>query len=422
MTKYLLTALTCIIALSNSIYAQKLECFQLQLPEKPLVDVTRIAILDFEGDYGKGKVLSDYMIANLLEENRGIYSKGGFFTATKEGKTYLQGVKTNIYQIIERTQLEKVLKEQKLNMSGLLDESQAVSVGKLLGVEVIIMGNTSYSSKDENNTVEYKDSKTKATKYSYCTERTVTAEARMKIVSVSTGVVLGTYDTKAKTSDDKCDEARNGLEKADILADNCLKTIANSLVNYFSPYFVYRKYNFEKIKTDSFKEKSKQAIECIDNNEIDKAFSIYKAIYDADNYNAKAAYNLGLLYEIVGNYSQAADYFSIATEIESGENDYKDALKRANQGIELLVMLKKLNIEITPHNFVTDATASSDKIKTSGSKDDRIEVYESPDAKSPVVARIPGNTEFTVLEKQSEWFLIKLLGGKQGYLPKKNTK
>ncbi len=49
-------------------------------------------------------------------------------------------VKTKIYDIVEREQLQKILSEQKFGMSGLVDPSTAVQIGKMLGIKKIITG------------------------------------------------------------------------------------------------------------------------------------------------------------------------------------------------------------------------------------------------------------------------------------------
>lgn len=45
-----------------------------------------------------------------------------------------------IFRVIERQQLEKVMAEQKLQMSGLIDNSSAVEIGKMLGADGIMVG------------------------------------------------------------------------------------------------------------------------------------------------------------------------------------------------------------------------------------------------------------------------------------------
>lgn len=44
------------------------------------------------------------------------------------------------FQVIERADLEKVLSEQKLQMSGLLDSSTAAKIGKMVGVDAVVLG------------------------------------------------------------------------------------------------------------------------------------------------------------------------------------------------------------------------------------------------------------------------------------------
>ena len=49
-------------------------------------------------------------------------------------------VKTKRYRVYEREKLSSILKEQKLQMSGLVSQSTAVKIGKLIGVKYIITG------------------------------------------------------------------------------------------------------------------------------------------------------------------------------------------------------------------------------------------------------------------------------------------
>lgn len=48
---------------------------------------------------------------------------------------------TNRFKLVERTQLEKILAEQSLGMSGVLDASTAAEIGKGIGVDAIVLGN-----------------------------------------------------------------------------------------------------------------------------------------------------------------------------------------------------------------------------------------------------------------------------------------
>lgn len=49
-------------------------------------------------------------------------------------------VNTGEYRVVERTKLEKVLSEQKLGMTGMVDESTASEIGKMLGAKLVVTG------------------------------------------------------------------------------------------------------------------------------------------------------------------------------------------------------------------------------------------------------------------------------------------
>ncbi|MDY0268421.1 FlgO family outer membrane protein [Trichloromonas sp.] len=81
---------------------------------------TKIAVLDFQmqgeeqENQDMGSIVAEWFITAMVKEGR--------------------------FDVIERRLLEKILSEQQLVMTGVLDESSATQIGKLLGVKVIISG------------------------------------------------------------------------------------------------------------------------------------------------------------------------------------------------------------------------------------------------------------------------------------------
>lgn len=81
---------------------------------------TKIAVLDFQlhGDRYEtadmGKIVAEWLITALVKEGR--------------------------FDVIERRLLEKVLSEQKLGATGLIDEQHVTKLGKVLGAKVVITG------------------------------------------------------------------------------------------------------------------------------------------------------------------------------------------------------------------------------------------------------------------------------------------
>ena len=81
---------------------------------------TKIAVLDFEliGDKmetsGMGAILSEWFITGIVKSGR--------------------------FDVVERAMLQKIVAEQKLSATGVIDETSAAALGKILGVKVIITG------------------------------------------------------------------------------------------------------------------------------------------------------------------------------------------------------------------------------------------------------------------------------------------
>ncbi len=407
------------VLFAGNLFAQTFDCFTLRAPDKYLKGVKKIAVLDFEG--GKGRALSDYMVAMLLEEDRGIHAVGGgLFKGAKEGKTWLQGVRTNVFDLVERSQLEAIMQEQQLSNSGVINEAQAAQIGKVLGIDAIITGSVSYTSVDEKKTEKYKDRNDKVY-YKYCTIRKVTTKARMKIISVTTAQIMGVTDASFTYTDKKCDEERSGLASAGELADDCCKRIAWSLTDYFCPRFTQARYKFSKIRSKEFKQQGKEAASFIKKGNIDRAFAIYSAIVAKDPYYVEAVEAVGGLYDIAGNFEEAKKYRAMLEQFDPDK--YSGNVAYIEKKIKMAEMLKELGITITPHEFKkSGGNALAEKITTSGKRADRIEVKKAPDSKSKTVAKVPGGMEFTVIEKKKGWYGIKLLDGSIGYVAEKQVK
>ncbi|MEK7197356.1 MAG: FlgO family outer membrane protein, partial [Nitrospirota bacterium] len=81
---------------------------------------TKIAVLDFQlqGEgyetSDMGKIVAEWLITALVKEGR--------------------------FDVIERMLLKKVLDEQRLGVSGIIDESSASKLGRVLGAKIVITG------------------------------------------------------------------------------------------------------------------------------------------------------------------------------------------------------------------------------------------------------------------------------------------
>ncbi len=425
-TSKLLFLFVAFISATNTVKAQKLRAFVIQPPEVVLQNVKKIAIINadeeeqnkdlrYRNNNLKGDVLSDYIVAGLLQSDRGIGTILVGLSA-EEGQTYIDGFNTNVFKLVERSQIQSVIEEQGFTLGGLVNQDQASTVGELLGIDAFVFVNSSFTSSDKADPRTYKG------KTTYRAVRTVNVEARIKVVSVETGEILATTDFKTSVNDSKSNaskyDAIRALKPATTIADEGLKKMTNQILNYFAPSFTYKKFKFEKIKVKEFKDDVKKAEDYLDEGKINEAYQVYKQVYDNDPYNPKAAYNMGIFYEAVGDFDNAVTHYGTAYQLDPDEDDYGDAYKNAQKGQTFTAELKHYGITIQPHDWSLDAgvNLNATKVKTDGSSKDRVNVYKDPIKDADVVAKVPGGLEFEVIEQEGEWYKIKLLGGDTGYL------
>ncbi len=102
-------------------------------------------------------------------------------------------VKTQMFDVIERRQLEVILQEQTLSQTGLLDEQSAAKVGQVLGVDMLVTG-TIISVAD-------------------------TLEVTARVVNAETGTILGVASVIA----DDVEELRDEIEVLGKALSNALR-------------------------------------------------------------------------------------------------------------------------------------------------------------------------------------------------------
>ena len=93
-----------------------ISCASAKFVKNPNFDVSKInkiAIFPFSGNAELGAGLADLIALNLFENN---------------------------IIVIERNEVQRILSEQGLSQSGLLDNTKVIQTGKLLGVDAIMLG------------------------------------------------------------------------------------------------------------------------------------------------------------------------------------------------------------------------------------------------------------------------------------------
>jgi curli biogenesis system outer membrane secretion channel CsgG len=143
-------------------------------------DKVRIAVLDF--DYssvadveswywyirGDGKGVSDILVNKLVDSGK--------------------------YSVIERSKLDAILKEQNLGASGRVDASTAAQIGKLLGVDVVVIGSvTGFNIERDNGGV---------CAFGVCAggkKAAANVQLNVRMVNTTTGEIITTAEGKGKS-------------------------------------------------------------------------------------------------------------------------------------------------------------------------------------------------------------------------------
>lgn len=299
--------------------------------------IHHLAIVDFRGPENSGVIASSAFTSELW--------------------------KTNFYTLVERQELERILSEHALNMSGVVDVQTAVEAGELLGVDGIIVGEvSSYNcqdhvrhkkvkkqewtgeyEKDKNGNYIYEKTlfggKTKKKKYKdvWVNEEYINREASVgavfRLVDVKTSEIRATRQTM-KSFNKNYGESATPPAKEQIL-NELLRNGIGDFVNMLAPHEVAIKTQFAKGDNEVNK-----GIEFAKNNLWDKARETWLQCVQKNSGNHQAWYNLGLGYEVDGDFEQAEMALDKAVSIKS-QKIYMNGLNRVRKEKQDSLKLEK---------------------------------------------------------------------------------
>jgi hypothetical protein len=297
-------------------------------------------------------------------------------------------------------------------MSGVIDDSQAATVGKILGIDAIVSGSTNW-----NSSMDYNSSRR---------VNKVKATLSMKIISVTTGQVLAIFSKDVTKESSSSYDAKTGnwtaMTATNLLVDQAFDALVKMAADYVAPIFEQVKPDYRKIKVKDHAIKGKKAMELIeDQKDYEGAFTLYKSIVEADPYCAEGLCNIAHIYLTYGNFEKAVEYYKMAAEIDREE--YGKELEFGQKKLDEVPVLASIGITLPVNELSGNAhSASAKAVKTRGGKSDRYDVLAGPEKGASVVSKVPGDTEFEMLGDNGDFVKIKLMGGKEGYILKDNVK
>ncbi len=232
------------------------------------------------------------------------------------------------FTTISRGDINKILKEQRLQNSGLLNESTLVQIGELVGAQALVNGSiTTASSSDTRyyeTRVKCSDKKCKNT-YEYrvgCTKRVVTLAAQVKMVDIEKGDIIYA-DTLSNTNRYyHCSDDSNTLpsrqQGLNTLANRISINFVHKLAPYYKIYYVELLDEPEIDYTDKQEEMLEHALVYIEHKRYKKAEQLFSQLLQSTQEQCYvAAYNLGIIKEVQGDLDSAGQLYALSDNLTS---------------------------------------------------------------------------------------------------------
>jgi len=241
--------------------------------------------------------------------------------------------------LIEREQLDRILAEQNLVASELVDLDSTPDLGAIQGVDALIYGTaTVFSIEDQNYLTEvtwteyykedgeHKTRKMKATDIK-ATKREGNLNLTLKLVAVSTGAIIAQKEFITQSDhthiNHKKSDKKELLPTEQHISEQLISALMSDIAKYMFPFPVRREIELdEKCGTDECKEAidmlKMEMFDMADENLTDflevvrKRTKKRKEKKGKDQGLAAILYNLGVAKEAQGDFPAAQDYYKEA--------------------------------------------------------------------------------------------------------------
>jgi len=231
------------------------------------------------------------------------------------------------FTVINRSDFKKVIKEQKLQNSGLIDESTAVEVGGILGAQAIISGSVDHPTLHDD---KYYEERTKCRgkgearqcwkiKVS-CLKRTISLSAQIRMIDVKTSTVISADNVRRQQQWSRCADDSRSIPSKQAGAQHLANNIANSFAYRLTPHYQYLSVVLLEDPdieyTDLQERLLENALLYIEQSRYDKAEQLLSRLIEStDSQSYVALYDLGVIYEARGDFSEAQHYYDAADKL-----------------------------------------------------------------------------------------------------------
>ena len=260
-------------------------------------------------------------------------------------------VQSRQVEVVDRANLDTVLKEQELGASGYVEPATIALLGKLLGpsVLVIVHVNRSDLSRNQSSKEEtVRDYKTKQDVVRW--KRTATTSldfsATVQVVDLATGRVFGAQrleDAPSLTNTSyegfpayprDADVRRMAFETAKVKVLRMLLSWSEvRKLTFFDDEVFGMEKAHQRLKAGDTAGALDQALEGLQQSRRDKG--------QKPKYYPRAEYNAGIIRFIQGRYEEALPYLRAALDMQPDASIFQEALRECQQALQLQEALRR---------------------------------------------------------------------------------
>lgn len=232
----------------------------------------------------------------------------------------------NYFTVVGRNDFDKIIREQRLQNSGLVDPKTATEVGQLIGAQAIISGNVGRATSQDSYFYERRsrcaDKECKKLVYYNvrCKKRLVGLSSEMRIVDVTKGDIIFADTLSNNAVYKHCSDDQRVIPSTEIAAQRLASNMANNFTYKLTPH--YRNFNVTLLEdpdldyTDAQEKLLEFSLKYIEQRRYDKAENLLKKLVDTTGSKSYVPfYNLGVIAEARGKYAEAKEYYAYADNL-----------------------------------------------------------------------------------------------------------
>lgn len=261
-------------------------------------------------------------------------------------------VQSKAIEVVDRTHLDSVLKEQELGANGYIDPATVASLGKLLGPTALVVVNVNRSELSRNQATKeekVRDYQTKQDKVRLLRTSITSLDfsATAQVIDLATGRIFGAQRLEATPSlTNSSYEGWPPYPRDSDVRRLAYQDARQRLLRMLLPWTEVRKLTFfddktfgmdkahELIEQRRYGAALERALQGLDESKKDKG--------EKPKYYPRAYYNVGILHFIEGRYEDARPFLQQALDMDPEASIFKTAYRECLDALDLQTQMRQV--------------------------------------------------------------------------------